>query len=206
MGGVGSGTWYRWDRKTTAEEVNRIDIRYLRQRGLLCPSGVRRSMSWSCGDQETGSIGFWVEQDRVLLSYRYRFGSEEWKDIEESIWFDRTPCHYGGERLWFLCPNCSARVALLYGLGPRFLCRHCYRLPYGSQNESFIDRMMRKARKVRKRLGASSNLMEPVWAKPTGMHRKTFDRLVREEEKANQASNLAMALKMRRWGIHDFNL
>jgi len=96
-------------------------------------------------------------------------------------------------------------VAVLYGLGPRFLCRHCYRLPYGSQNETFIDRMMRKARRIRQRLQASTDLTEPVWRKPKGMHRKTFDRLVREEESANQAFNLVMALKMKFWGINDFN-
>jgi hypothetical protein len=37
------------------------------------------------------------------------------------------------------------------------------------------------------------------------MHRKTFDRLVREEESANQAFNLVMALKMKFWGMNDFN-
>ena len=205
MGGIGSGTWYRWARKTTAKEVNRIDIRYLRQHGLLRSSELIRSLSWSCRDRETGSIGFIVEQERLLLNYRCRFNSEGWQDIEETVWFDRTPCHYGGERLWFLCPDCRKRVAVLYGLGPRFLCRHCYRLPYGSQNETFIDRMMRKARRIRQRLQASTDLTEPVWRKPKGMHRKTFDRLVREEESANQAFNLVMALKMKFWGINDFN-
>ena len=27
MGGPGSGGWYRWDKRTTTEEIKRIDIR-----------------------------------------------------------------------------------------------------------------------------------------------------------------------------------
>lgn len=37
MGGIGSGNWYRWDKRTTIEETKRIDIRYMRQQGLLKP-------------------------------------------------------------------------------------------------------------------------------------------------------------------------
>jgi hypothetical protein len=36
---------------------------------------------------------------------------------------------------------------------------------------------MRKARKIRKRLGASKSLMEPILFKPKNMQRKTFDQL-----------------------------
>lgn len=196
VGGIGSGSWYRWDKKTTTEEVNRIDIRYMRQQGLLRWPGCTGSLSWSCGGEPTGSIRYRVEQERLVLNYRYRSHGEEWQDIEEPVWFDRTPCNFGGERLWFLCPHCGRRVAVLYGADVRFLCRHCYRLPYGSQNEIYLDRMHRKARKIRKRLGASDNLTEPVLFKPKGMHQKTFDRLVREEEMANTASLMEMARKL----------
>ncbi len=59
-----------------------------------------------------------------------------------------------------------------------------------------MDRMMRKARKVRQRLGASESLLDPIWEKPKGMHRKTFERLVREERKAKEASTFAMTEKL----------
>ena len=132
-----------------------------------------------------------------MLMHWHRSYGEEWQEIEERAWFDRTPCNYGGERLWFLCPHCGKRVAVLYGAGIRFLCRHCYELPYGSQNETYMDRMMRKARKVRDRLGVSGDLFELIWRKPKGMHQATFDHLVRVEREANQASTVAMAEKVR---------
>jgi hypothetical protein len=47
---------------------------------------------------------------------------------------------------------------------------------------------MRKARKIRERLGASNNLMVPILFKPKNMHKKTFERLRKEEKTANDLS------------------
>jgi len=203
-GGPGSGSWSRWGTKTTTEEVHRVDIRYMHQQGFLRP-GYSGMLTWSCGDRETGKIGYWVEADRLVLIYRANIGGE-WESIEEPVWFDRTPCNYGGERLWLLCSACSRRSAVLYGHGPRFLCRHCCGLPYGSQQEGYMDRMQRKARKVRKRLDADENLLESVWQKPKGMHQKTFDRLRQQEKAANHAAMIALAkqvgmLELERFGL-----
>jgi len=193
MGGLGSGRWYRWDKKTTEEEEPRIDVRYLRKEGLLKSKGIG-TLTWSCRGQETGSIKFRVEPERIVLIYCARSDGGDWQSIEEPVRFDRTPCHYGGERLWFLCPDCKHRVAVLYGAGIRFLCRTCSKLPYGSQNETLQDRMIRKSQKIRRRLGASESLFEPIWQRPKGMHRKTFQRLRAE---AQQAESISWAETMR---------
>lgn len=201
MGGIGSGHWYRWDRKTTCEECRRIDIRYLKKRGWLIP-GYRGWLSWSRGGESSGYIQFRVEDYRIILAYRHRWcEGEEWQDIEESVWLDRTPCHYGGYRNWFQCPRCGERVALLYGAGIRFLCRHCYGLAYASQQENYYDRMLRKARNYREKLGASGDLSEPILFKPKGMRQKTFDRLVREAERVEIKADRALALWFMRRGI-----
>lgn len=69
-----------------------------------------------------------------------------------------------------------------------------------------MDRMQRKARKVRKRLDADENLLESVWQKPKGMHQKTFDRLRQQEKAANHAAMMALAkqvgmLELERFGL-----
>jgi len=38
MGGVGSGNWYRFDRKTTTGEYHSIDMHYLHREGSLKPA------------------------------------------------------------------------------------------------------------------------------------------------------------------------
>jgi hypothetical protein len=184
MGGIGSGSWYRWDKKTTCEEVKRVDIRYMRKQGLLRPGRVG-TLSWSCGDEPAGSIGYRTERNKPVLNYRHRSHGDEWQDIEESVRLDRTPCNYGGERQWFSCPNCRNRVAVLYGPGARFLCRNCYGLAYSSQHEHHADRMMRKAQKIRRRLDGDET--DSYWRKPKGMHWTTFDRLVQQARDAEDA-------------------
>ena len=60
-----------------------------------------------------------------------------------------TPCPFGGQRWWFICPlqNCDRRVGVLYlpyG-GKYFGCRHCYNLTYESvqKHDKRIDYLIR---------------------------------------------------------------
>jgi hypothetical protein len=46
MGGVGSGSRYRCDKKATTEECHSVDVRYLDRNGLLEP-GRSFSLRWS---------------------------------------------------------------------------------------------------------------------------------------------------------------
>lgn len=158
--------------------------------------GTSGSLSWSSMGVVTGTICYQMELDRMILYYRHRRNGGEWESIEQVIFLDRTSCNYGGLRQWFLCPQCSKRVVVLYGAGIYFRCRHCYGLTYSSQQEGKPDRLMRKARKIRERLGGSINLMEPILFKPKNMHQKTFDRLRREEEIANNLSWIIMGQRL----------
>jgi hypothetical protein len=202
MGGYGSGHWFGSESKTTTESQHRIDIRWLKKQGLLRPGSVG-SLSWSSRGSETGSIRYSMEADRMILNYRHRLNGGEWEQVEQVISFSRTPCNYGGNRTWFLCPKCRKRVALLYGSGKYFFCRHCYDLTYSSQQETKVDRLMRKQWKIRRRLGASENLSEPILNKPKNMHWKTFERLRREAQDANELSWQIMG---QRFGISLSNM
>ena len=189
MGGPGSG-WQmfmtRGGRLTTGSQHS-IDIRWLKQKGYLYRRGPGY-LSWSCRGEQTGFINYDMENDWMTLSYRIGDDKEQ---IEQVIRFDRTPCFFGGYRKWFLCPRCGKRVALLYGAGKYFLCRHCYDLTYDCKQEQPVDRLIRKQRKIQERLGGSGNLGEPILFKPKWMHQKTFDRLRNQADEANALS----------WGI-----
>jgi len=197
MGGLGSGSGSRWNVKATTGSQHRIDIRWLKKQGYLRP-GTYGSLSWSRRDEQTGSINFRMEGNRIILNYQHRPHGGDWEPVKQIISFDRTPCNYGGHRTWFLCPRCWQRVALLYGAGKYFFCRHCYDLTYGSQQETRQDRFMRKARKIKRRLGMGDDLLQPVLFKPKSMHQKTFDRLRKE---AKHAANLGWIIAGQRFGI-----
>ncbi|SRR6266581_1688587 len=174
MGGAGSGTWYRWNKRTTLEQVRWVDVRSLHHQGAQ-------------------------EGRQAVLEYGYRQHSGAWGQVQQTVALDWAPCHYGGSRPWFLCPGCGRRVALLYSHGKWFRCRHCCQLPYSSQCETALDRAYRKARKIRTRLGVSGNLNTPIhtWHKPKGMHWRTFERLCGQEREAHTVvlEHLALGLE-----------
>jgi hypothetical protein len=58
----------------------------------------------------------------------------------------------------FLSLSFIRRVVKLYSTGRHFLCRHCYRLPYSSKNDSDWDRALRQRTKSRRRLGENGDL------------------------------------------------
>ncbi len=200
MGGQGSGRWYRWDRKTTLEECLSIDIRSWSRQNLLRP-GTGFSSQWSYGGEKKSQISVYVRSDAILLSYRVRNGAEDWRSVDEAVAFTCTPCHLGGERVWFCCPHCHRRAAKLYLGGIRFLCRLCRRLPYSSQQETFIDRANRQAFKLRRKLGDDGGIGDIIWNKPKGMHQRTFERyLARIDERDEIASRALHVLAMRVMG------
>lgn len=197
MGGPGTGHWYRLSKKDTVEGYRRLDVRRWQRDGLLKP-GTRFSWGWWRENEQVASITVQTDQDRVTLEYRYRREGEEWQDIKEPVPLTWTPCNYGGARPWFICPGatCGRRVAILYGVGRYFLCRHCYGLGYESQREDRADRLRNKAQAIRRKLGGSANLNAPFPEKPKGMHWKTYWRLRREAQEAEHASFIALAERL----------
>lgn len=180
MGGIGSGQHFRFCTKFTTETSREIDIRYLKRMGRLFP-GSWGALHWSSRGKPDGKVQFFISNGSLFIAYQIRVLGREWETVQQEIFFDRTIPYFGGVRLWFLCPACDRRVVALYGSGRLFLCRHCNKLTYASQQERIADRMMRKARRLRNRLraGASTGLIP----RPKGMHRATYYRLLYDAQK-----------------------
>ena len=113
----------------------------------------------------------------IEVSYTHRN-----KPYNYSIQLSKSACHYGGYRYWWLCPQCSKRVSVLYCAG-LYVCRHCINAPYGSQLQQPIDRIFSRADAIRQRLGWQSGIAYGNGSKPKGMHSKTFERLVNEHDR-----------------------
>jgi hypothetical protein len=89
-----------------------------------------------------------------------------------------TCCNLGGWRPWLHCPNCQKRVAkLLRSLGG-YCCRACLGNPlYASQSKSTHGRRHFEICKIRLLLGGEASLLKPFPDRPSGMHRKAYQRL-----------------------------
>lgn len=55
--------------------------------------------------------------------------------LRQRLTFRVTPCHYGGARLWVVCPFCRRRVAILYRHRGFWACRRCHHLSYRCEAE-----------------------------------------------------------------------
>lgn len=162
------------------------------QRDKLLYHGSQFLWLWKIAGKSAANIKIQVEGNRFILLYRHRGNGR----AEESMRITWTACNYGGKRPYFLCPSCDSRVAILYLIGRYFLCRRCHNLTYSSQNESEVDRLFRKVRKIRRRLGASMDLTQPILWKPKGMHQRTFDRL---RHQASKDLAIAFEALSRKW-------
>jgi hypothetical protein len=94
--------------------------------------------------------------------------------------------------------SCRRRVAKLYGAGLYFLCRHCYRLAYASQSEAVSDRALRRADKIRQRLGGEPGLEASLSPGPKGMWRRTHERLSEQAFQAETLADEAFAIRTER--------
>lgn len=165
MGGVGSGRYLRIGSRSkhlvADVEVPRLDIRELYKDGFL-DGDARGTIKFFWNGCPAGNIGTYSDACDFALRLDYEFGCPP-VPVRERVALTFTPCNYGGDRPWFLCPECSRRCAVLWGRG-RFLCRLCHRVAYASQNESAPSRAMRRIHEIRVKLKVDISV--PVWRIP----------------------------------------
>lgn len=193
MGGLGSGNRYRVSSKALAEECCSIDVRQLHQWGYPDP-WQRISLKWNNGS----SIGIKTKPGAIELFYTVSSNEQQGEDVRIEVLLAWTPCNYGGKRPWFICPGkgCGKRVAKLYLDSKYFLCRHCHDLAYSSQRRSRSSRLLDKAQKIYRKLGADICDDLSATPKPKGMHWRTYERLVGEAQEAELESLYAISLKL----------
>lgn len=109
-----------------------------------------------------------------------------------------TPCNFGGERRWFLCPGCGRRCAILR-TGLR--CNKCAGGRYRSEVRSVPDRLLLKARKLRRRLGQTGQLQGTrIPPKPHRMRWHSYLKMRAEIERIEGASLILRTRSMLRRG------
>jgi hypothetical protein len=175
MGGYGSGQ--RYSSRNTTDDHLALDIRRMSREGWLKP-GARCVTTWSNRGVNKASIASRANTHEIRLEYRHQSPGKEWESIDYVVRLDRTECHFGGSRVWFICPRlgCGNRTALLY-CSRYFVCRHCLALGYQSQRDTPADRNLAKAQAIRYRLCGSADAIAPFPQKPKGMHERTYLRL-----------------------------
>jgi hypothetical protein len=179
----------RYPEHDTCENFNAIDVRELQRKNLLRP-GLCFTSKWFRDGAPSGDILIKAQPDAIMLIYRvHPPAAPESKVVEQQVPIVWTKCRLGARRPWFKClitadgKVCGRRVAKIYGPCHLFACRHCLGLVYESQREIPVDRAMRRAQKIKMRLGGSGDPFELFPLKPRRMHWRTYERL-REQARA----------------------
>lgn len=90
------------------------------------------------------------------------------------------------DRPFWLCPQCEKRTAKLYLKDGQFACRDCHKLLYKTDLLSPKQRMIARAKKVRRELGGSENLLIPFPDKPKEMHYKAYAKLMIQDRRTRR--------------------
>ena len=85
----------------------------------------------------------------------------------------------------------SARSKMFY------ICRHCHDLAYLSQRQGKEFRLIDKAQKIYRRLGAKSHNDLDFKSKPNGMHQTTYDRLRDVAEELESEAIMAACMRFK---------
>ena len=99
--------------------------------------------------------------------------------------FDWRAAPFGGRRAYFSCPECMARVEILY-VAPYLACRCCHNLAYRTENLTPLWRKNAKVRKLQKKAGAdTSRLPCPIPPKHNWQRWHTYLNLRRKIQAAD---------------------
>ncbi len=202
MGGYGSGR-KRSRSCGTMEENRSLDVNKLNHAGCL-QSGWHGGWEWTVDGERVAWIQIAAEESRLRLEYSYRRNGGDWEDINQPAPLTWMPCRFGGKRPYFLCPgvvdrvSCGRRVMKLYGADRYFLCRHCHHLSHASQGEAPWDRALRRANRIRMKLGGDPGTANQFPDKPIGMWHRTYERLREENSEAEHLADALMMLHLTR--------
>ena len=167
MGGMGSGTGIRPNRKRTKQLIETFPC----LDALIFPFGSMKLLPQNAYQLSSQGITFQICPDRLLIS------QENSNSLPYEIFFSLTSAYYGNYRYWLKCPKCNLNRRKLSLIRidsfPLFLCRCCLNLAYQSQNRTQGDQIIHKKWALIQKLGCNSEYV-PDTAKPKGMHWRTF--------------------------------
>lgn len=116
-------------------DVPSLDVRRLSREGWLRP-GLKGEWVWRGRRvRGNGEISLYAFPTALRVSYRIR-GDTGFTPVSQTIPLDCSVNHHGGKRVWFRCPCCTKRIAIVYMTGHGFRCRTCSALVYRSQYPS----------------------------------------------------------------------
>jgi hypothetical protein len=137
---------------------------------------TRERVGWISYEAHLGQ-----ETGQMRLKYTTTELRGERRQFDYWVQLATTPQPFGGRRWWFICPRTGRRAAKLYLPNGAYTVasRQAYRLAYPSQQEPPHYRALRRAFKLRERLGSDGGIGDYV-PKPRWMRWATYTRRIEQ--------------------------
>ena len=197
MGNDDSGRTPSVGSSSTVQEFGACELRVRECRDLL--QGTTSTYSWSLNGKVLSSVS--LVRDGPFLRVSWHNDPRSSK-ITCPVQLTSTPGHFGGLRRWFYCPSCGRRTGSVFILENSIGCRVCCHLTYQSQRDDRQHRVLTRALRIRNRLGGTGSAFTPG-PRPKGMHRRTYDRLVKQLQQLRLESLGCLAVEFRFPGFDD---
>lgn len=186
MGGLGSG---KRGHRPVAEELKQIDVRKMKRDNMFVAE------TWA---NEVWEDGFRVFIQAGVESFTLSFG-----DVTQEVELTFRPVHFGGFRVFCLCPVCYGQCAILYFYNNRFCCKDCCNVTWQSSNNWVHERNVKKKRKLRAKMGSSSDILDPIDGKPFNMHWSTYYKLLVQHNNVGETISPHLLKEMKALEIKD---
>lgn len=158
----------------------KIDIRRWVREGSLKSKDLFGYKSLDAYGRAKFLVAAHASDDAIsVITMRYDENGKPVTTFRSCIQLIETKPHLGGHRTWFVCPHCRRRAAVLYFSSGKWACQKSLRLVYPSQSEKLITRVLRRIEKLEDQL-------DPNWARPKGMRRKTHEKIIEKIEIAEE--------------------
>jgi hypothetical protein len=143
----------RWTDRRTVEECPSICIRdFVRFNRLAYLGSIPATLTWEGVEVDRVRCTLAWHKGELVLHLSNDPSSSKVLGQEQLVSTSSTPCNFGGQRQWLICPGlfgntCGRRCTALY-ISPNggvFACRCCLDLTYRSSREhdKRLDRIMR---------------------------------------------------------------
>lgn len=162
----------------------RVDCAALYRDGGLRP-GAESEHSWVLSDRVL-TVRTRAEAERVIVEF-----GRGWDGPLRQI---PVPLSRTSTTTYFRCPECRARVRLLYVVAERVACRSCHGLHHPSEGVDEITRALQGAERIRKELGWADGAPQD---RPKRMSWKKFLRLVAQHRHYEDQAARLMINSMR---------
>jgi len=178
--------WYRWNTATTLNDRIAVDVRDWQRRELLVRAAI---FPWLGRSTAKSRIAFSrVEHDRVTPLQAAKVGGGL-AERRRTITLTSTPCHFGGRRVWFVCPRCYDPPQTLF-VNPLFSLRIAAAFPMPLRTKAITTAPFRRARIWRDDWGPVLVVGDPNLGQAEGDALANIRPLKEEAERADEIADI----------------